>query len=98
MTGPRGAATADPRDRALENIFMLARRRQRRAIEVDEIEAWGHIIRFCREAGLKPSILRAEMEPGREKTERACPKYTMSSKRGFEGLCRTCWRPQAEHV
>lgn len=42
--------------RSLENIYMLARRKNRKA--GNHSEAWGHIIRFCEEAGIRSSILR----------------------------------------
>ena len=43
---------------SLRNCLALARRMQSK-----DPDAWGHIIRFCREAGIEPSILR-DAEPG----------------------------------
>lgn len=59
------------RRRALENIFMLAKRKRvvTHYYEGDKIiktigpksddADWDHIIRFCEEAGLQSSIIRA---------------------------------------
>lgn len=43
---------------SLRNCLALARRMQSK-----DPDAWGHVIRFCREAGVEPSILR-DAEPG----------------------------------
>lgn len=51
-------------ERSMENIFMLAKREMRRAHKRQDlaaIEAWGHVIRFCVEAGMQSSILRTDM-------------------------------------
>lgn len=47
--------------RSLENISMYVRRegrRDKRKNKTDNADSWGHILRFCEEAGVKPNILR----------------------------------------
>lgn len=46
--------------RALENCSMLARREKRKA--KGDADAWGHIIRFCEEAGIRSRILRGRLD------------------------------------
>lgn len=59
---------------SLRNCLALARRMQSK-----DPDAWGHVIRFCREAGIEPSILR-DAEPGGDPLEaRAAEIYD-----GFE--------------
>ena len=58
---------------SLRNCLALARRMQSK-----DPEAWGHVIRFCREAGIEPSILR-DAEPGAALEARAAEIYD-----GFE--------------
>jgi len=45
-------------ERALQNVFMAARRGKLISKTAKEIALWTHIIRFCDEAGLKSSPLR----------------------------------------
>jgi hypothetical protein len=45
-------------ERALQNVFMTARRGKLISKTDKEIALWTHIIRFCDEAGLKSSPLR----------------------------------------
>lgn len=51
-------------ERCLENCLLLANRERfhqtRRMQSEREVESWGHIQRFCAEAGVKGSILRSE--------------------------------------
>jgi len=55
---------------ALENCYMMARRNIVRLGNsadkslLPEIDKWGHIARFCEEAGLKSSPLREHPTPG----------------------------------
>jgi hypothetical protein len=53
--------------RALENIYMLAKRERNRAAKSDvagripphpSVEIWNHVIRFCESAGCRSSVLR----------------------------------------
>lgn len=47
-------------ERSLRNVLILATRELRRKQITPErnTEMWGHAIRFCREAGVEPSLLR----------------------------------------
>lgn len=54
-------AEIDRLNRSLNNAYVLARReRNRKGADARTLEKWGHIIRFCEEAGLKSSILRED--------------------------------------
>ena len=54
---------------SLRNCLALACQKRSR-----DPEAWGHIIRFCREAGIEPSILR-DAEPGGDPLEARAAKH-----------------------
>lgn len=55
------------KDRALENVYMIARRELHRMLknevaeripESRDVQVWRHVIRFCEDAGCESTILR----------------------------------------
>lgn len=80
------ADAANRESDTLRNCYMLARRQFRRGADA---EAWGHIMRFCEDAGVRASILRTEIVNAGDKVMR-CPSCVGGhTERGFQD-CDAC--------